>query len=274
MKSFKIILFLLAGLVFTSCEDVVNVDLDTAPPRLVVDAGINWVRGTDGSTQTIKLTTTTGYYEQEIPVASGAQVNIQDGSGNTFAFVEEPGTGLYTCNDFLPVTGRTYTLTVVWEAQTYTATETLYAVPDITSVVQDNEGGFFNEDIEVRLLWQDDGATDDFYMVRFDTETLPYPDYDVIEDEFFQGNEMFDFIWDEDFEAGQEVGIRLYGISQKYFNYMNILISIAEGGAGGGPFQTPPVTVRGNVVNTTNESNYPLGYFRLSEVSVVNYTIE
>ncbi len=54
---------------------------------------------------------------------------------------------------------------------------------------------------------------------------------------------------------------------------MNILLDIA-GSSGGGPFQTPPATVRGNIKNETNFDNYPLGYFRISEADVINYTIK
>jgi hypothetical protein len=54
---------------------------------------------------------------------------------------------------------------------------------------------------------------------------------------------------------------------------MSILLSIA-GNNGGGPFQSPPATVRGNIINTTNPSNYALGYFSLSEMDTKNYTIE
>ncbi|MFD0778445.1 hypothetical protein ACFQZF_08170 [Flavobacterium myungsuense] len=36
---------------FNSCEDVVNVDLNAAPPKLVIDASINWEKGTSGNLQ-------------------------------------------------------------------------------------------------------------------------------------------------------------------------------------------------------------------------------
>ena len=61
MKNIKYILLILTVFFFSACEEVVDVDLNTAPPRLVVDASINWVKGTDGSQQTIKLTMTGSY---------------------------------------------------------------------------------------------------------------------------------------------------------------------------------------------------------------------
>jgi hypothetical protein len=63
------------------------------------------------------------------------------------------------------------------------------------------------------------------------------------------------------------------GIDERYFNYMNKLIAIA-GSSGGSPFATPPATLRGNIVNQTNQKNYPLGYFHLSEIDSRNYIIE
>lgn len=259
---------------FTSCEEVVEVDLTTAPPRLVIDASINWVKGTDGSQQTIKLTTTTGYYDTVIPVVSGATVYVTNSEGTVFDFTETPGTGQYVCNNFIPVIGQTYTLTVINAGQTYTATETLYAVPDILYTTQDNEGGFFNEDIEVRFYFQDEQNVDNFYMVRFDTPVMPYPDYDVFDDRFNTNNEMFGIYSHEDLAPGHLLNIKLYGISERYYNYMFILINLAEGGSGGGPFQTPPSTVRGNIINQTNEDDYALGYFRLSEVDTLDYTVQ
>ena len=84
---------------------------------------------------------------------------------------------------------------------------------------------------------------------------------------------MFNFYSDEDLEPGDVIGIRFHSISQRYYNYIVQLTSIA-GGGGGGPFQTPPTTVRGNLVNQNNIDNYALGYFRLCEVEVLEYTIQ
>lgn len=275
MKNIKYIILILTGLFFTACEKVVDVDLDTAKPRLVVDASINWQKGTDGSQQKVKLTKTTGFYSKDIPVVSGATVFITNTTTNTvFNFTETAGTGEYLCNTFLPVIGNTYVLTVIHDGETYNASETLYAVPKISRVVQDNEGGFLNEDIEVRFFFMDNPAENNFYLIRYDTDLLPYADYNVQDDEFFQGNEMFDFIDHEDFKAGDVVGLNLYGISERYYNYMSIVISMVEGGAGSGPFQTPPVNVRGNLVNQTNSKNFAYGYFRLSESDKLDYTIQ
>ena len=95
----------------------------------------------------------------------------------------------------------------------------------------------------------------------------------VDEDKFFQGNEFFSVSDDDELKAGDEIEITHYGISKQYYNYMNILVSIA-GSNVGGPFQSPPATVKGNIINTTDKANYPLGYFSLSESQTKKFKIE
>lgn len=274
MKNIKYIaLLFLAVLSFSSCEEVVDVDLKTAPPRLVIDASIDWIKGTDGATQKIKLTTTTGYFQSVIPVVSNATVFVTNSSNTTFTFTETLGTGEYVCSDFQPVIGETYVLTVIHNGQNYTATEKMTAVPDITRTEQNDEGGFSNDETEVKFFYNDNGQENNFYLSKFETPHLPYPDYDVMDDKFFQGNEMFGLFTHEDFKPGDQLKISLLGISERYYNYMYILIGIVEG-AGGGPFQTTPANVRGNIVNQTDRNNYALGYFRVAERTELIYTIQ
>jgi hypothetical protein len=54
---------------------------------------------------------------------------------------------------------------------------------------------------------------------------------------------------------------------------MSKLINIS-GSQGGSPFATPSATVKGNIINQTNASNYPLGYFHLSEIDSKIYTVQ
>lgn len=272
MKNIKYIFSLLIITLLASCEEVVNVDLDTAAPRLVVEASIDWARGTSGNEQTVKLTKTRGYYDTVIPVVEGATVFITNSTGRIFNFTEVPGTGNYNCTDFIAVVNETYVLTIVTEGQTYTATEKMYASPEITRTVQNNDGGILGEDIEVRYYFNDFPGEENFYMSRFDADVIPFPEYDLSDDEFFQGNEMFDWFADEDLAPGHVVSIKLYGISQRYYEYMNVLLEAA--GGGGGPFSAVPVAARGNLVNQDNNANYALGYFRVCQVSALNITVE
>lgn len=273
MKKINIILIVIMTAFFTSCEEVVNVNLDTAPPRLVIEAAINWQKGTDGSEQTIKLTTTTGFYSSEIPTVAGATVYIRNSSGTIFDFIEVPGTGKYVCTDFIPVLNETYYLTVVSNGNTYTASETLNPVAPITQIVQNNEGGITGQDIEVRAYFDDPAGEINFYLYEYSSTIQARSDFYVDDDSRFNGNQFFSLSQSEDYKPGDVIRITHYGISQSYYNYMNIVVSLA-GQTGGGPFQSPPATIRGNIINETDSADFPFGYFSLSEMDTKFYTIQ
>lgn len=271
----KYIFFLCTILFFTSCEDVIDVPLDNATPKLVIDANILWQKGTIGNEQKIKLTTTSDFYSNTAPTVSGAVVFITNNSSNTiFTFSEiVANSGEYICTNFLPIINESYTLTINYNGETYTATEKLLATPTINSIQQTLENGFGEEEIQVKFFYQDNGSEDNFYLIGAKNPNLSVLEFGVIEDKFFQGNEMFGLYRSPDLKKDDVLKLSLQSISQRYYNYMNKLLNIA-GSSNGSPFATPPATLRGNIVNSTSESNYPLGYFHLSEIDVRNYVIQ
>ena len=271
MKNLKYIVLLTIAFLAVSCEDVVDIDLKTAEPKLVIDAPILWQKGTAGNEQMIKLTTTGDYYATTVPPASGATVFITDSNNNVFNFIENMQTGEYFCDNFIPVLNTDYELTVVYKNETYSAKETLKPAPSIDRIEQKNDGGFSGDEIEIKIFYTDDGATEDYYLSRYKTNFTAIPLYGWISDEFFQGNQIFGFYSHEDLKSGDTLDYSLLGISKTYYNYMNVLGGIV---GGGGPFQTPPATLRGNVINTTNFNNYALGYFNLSEMDSTRYIVE
>ncbi|MEO8534873.1 MAG: DUF4249 domain-containing protein [Flavobacterium sp.] len=273
MKKVTFFIVFFIAILFTACEEVVDVDLDTAPPKLVIEAAINWKKGTNGAQQSIKLTTTTGYFENQIPVVSGATVFIKNSQNEQFNFIEVPKTGRYVCNNFKPVVNGQYTLTVINNGTTYTANETMKSVAPITRIEQNNEGGFTGKDIEIKAFYTDPAAEDNYYLFKYTYSSKVTSTFYASEDKFYQGNEIFSSSDDDDLKPGDQIEITHYGISEVYYDYMNILVSIA-GSNVGGPFQSPPATVKGNIVNTTDKSNYPLGYFSLSEMDTKKYIIE
>ena len=272
MKISKYISLIVFTLFLLSCEEVVNVDLDTAKPRLVIDASINWQKGTDGSFQKIILSTTTDFYGTRVPSVSGASVSINS-ADSIWEFKDEQNPGEYLCDNFTPIIGETYTLTINYKGEIYTATETMQSVTAIDEIKPKNDGGFSGKDYGIEVYFKDPIA-ENFYMVKFMPEIYKSPRFRVIGDKFTNGNQKSWRFSDEDLKQGTRIDITHYGISEAYYNYMNKIISIASSSAGGSPFQTPPATVRGNIVNSTDAANYALGYFSLSEVDVTNYVIQ
>ena len=146
-------------------------------------------------------------------------------------------------------------------------------VAPITKIVQNNEGGFAGKNIEIKTYYMDPANETNYYLYKYLYSSQAKKDYYVGLDEFYQGNEFFSFSQSDNLKVGDKIVVSHYGISKAYYNYMNVLIEIA-GSVGGRPFQSPPTTVRGNIINTTDAANYPLGYFSLSEVDSKNYTVE
>ncbi|WP_343675009.1 DUF4249 family protein [Chitinophaga sp.] len=256
-----------------SCTKVVEVDLETAAPKLVIDASIDWVKGTTGNEQKIALSTTTGYYDTAFPTVSGADIVVINSADIVFSFIENPGTGEYICSNFHPVIGETYTLKVVLNGEIYTATETCIGVPKIEdNIAQNNKGGIGGDEVEITYYYQDNGSEENHYLQRILSPVSAYPDYKAEDDENSQGNLMRGNFSDKDLMAGDRINIRLYGISGRYYDYFRKLL--AASGAESGPFQTTPGSVRGNIINQTHFANFAYGYFRLSEVDVKDYTIQ
>jgi hypothetical protein len=275
MKTISNYLFIIiAALFLTSCENPVDISLDTAQPKLVIDAVIKWQKGTSGNEQKIKLTTTTDFYTNIIPVVSGATVYITNSTNTVFNFIETPNTGEYICTSFVPVVNENYTLTVINNGQTYKATDKLLATPNINNTSQVSVPGVGGTDlIQVKFFYQDNGLEDNFYLIGFKNSTKAFTEFGVIKDRFFQGNQMFGFYTDDKLKTGDQLDIYLQGISERYNNYMEKLLNIAATD-GGNPFATPPATLRGNIINQTNEENFPLGYFSLGEVDTDVYTVQ
>ena len=273
MKKTTLFFVVLIAILLNSCEDVIQVDLNTAPPKLVIEAAINWLKGSAGNEQKIKLSTTTDYYNKTIPKVSGATVFIKNSANVQFNFIEKPKTGEYICTTFVPKMNETYELTVISEGQTYTATEILKSVAPITKVVQNNQSGFTGNTIEIKSFFNDPADEDNYYLYRYIDSGKLISNYFVDEDKFFNGNEFFSISQNNDLKKGDKLEISHFGVSKAYYNYMNILINIA-GTSNGSPFQSPPSTIRGNIINTTNFDNYALGYFSVSEVDVKTYIVE
>lgn len=262
---------LLLVLFFSSCEDVVTLDLETGQTKIVVDAEIMWLKGTTGEVQTIKISKTAPYYNNTTPKVSGAQVRVENSNGDVFIFDEtEPGS--YVCTNFVPVINMDYTLYVTAEGQSFKAVEKLTSVTPIDRVEQKIVPDFGGEDvIELTFYYKDPVDEINYYLTDYKSDFLIFPEYELTKDELYNGNEINTRFSDEDkIQPGTIVDITNRGISKNFYNYMNLLLEVY----GGSPFSIPPGNIRGNIVNTTDANNFAFGYFRLCEADKVSYLVK
>ncbi len=275
------ILFLVLLTFSVSCTDIVDVDTPVAAPRLVVEASIDVEKGTPGNEQSIKLSESRPYFDNlgELPVTEAAVKVTNNTTNEEFVFTNI-GNGMYTTSSFVPVMNQSYTLEIIYKGETYTAQETLTPVPEVDEISQSREGGFNDEALEANIFFYDIAGEENFYFFRFEEPGDLLPELLVIPDRFIDGNRMRVFFEKEDdedlnqdeFESGDIANMSFYGISEQYFNYLDILITQYEDGEN--PFGTIPSPIKGNCVNVTHPDNYAFGYFRISEVINISYTFD
>ena len=262
-----LLLFILFGAI-SSCEEVIQVDLNESDPKLVIEASINLLE--DGTSNAyVKITRTYPYFDVEVPYVLNAEVRITDDLGELFPFVYLEN-GKYV-GDLIPEMGRVYNLEVVVDGEAFTASQQLYSVANLDFVEQNNEGGFSGEDIELKAFFTDPEGVQNFYF--FEGLSDKGDLRDAFYDNFFDGNVFFGYYSVEDISPGDEVVFNLFGVDEAFYNFMFTLLQ-QTGANNNGPFETQPATVRGNIINETNSEDFPLGYFRISEVSTLSYIVE
>jgi len=280
MKNIVINILLVTSILLASCTDVIDIDVPYAGPKLVVEASLDWQKGTVGNTQTIKLSELQPYFDDTTPyIVTGASVKVTNDSNGRVAHFIDQDNGDYVTSEFIPVVDQSYTLEVVYNGITFAAREILTPVVTIDLVNQSMENGFDPNVIEVNIFFKDPLEEENYYLTIFQERKELLPTLLDISDEFTNGNEMRIFYekftneesGEKELQPGDIVDIELYGISKTYFNYIRLLI---EQNNDGGPFSTIPASLRGNCINIIDPDDYALGYFRLTEVDKRTYVVE
>lgn len=261
-------------MIFFSCEKVVDIDVPSIEPKLIIDASfeVYFDETPISAKNVVKLTESADYFDEIIPVVSNATVFLTNLSDNTIInFVDTNANGSYEPDtDFIPADNIEYELTVIHNNETYKGKATKIKSTRIIDVEQGDETLFSGNEVEISVKIQDEKNIENYYFFDFQNNN-----YSVIEDRFFDGQEyeVPNFYSEDDIILPTAVNIRMLGISKEYFTYLRILIG-QSGQNGGGPFETVPTSLLGNMVNTTNENNFPLGYFHIAETDTFAIFLE
>ena len=300
MKCRYFILLVMIALA-SACEDVIDVDLPTGRPRLIVDALIRVDTTQAFLGVQVKVAETNNFFE-EVPVTSLESIIIittvtrQDGlvlGTEVSNLIDiDPGSGIYTPNPNFSTEQRIgtsavlqdedvlFTLILEHKGRKYAA-QTRYApAACLLSLVQGTETLFSDDETEVIVALDDNPEVDNFYIFDFD-----FDEFLISEDTFYNGQKFkFSYFYDKNLNPGQEVTVSILGADRTFYNYMNQLIEQSEGPQG--PFQTPAATVRGNVFDITDLDNrevfdnvaqadvFPLGYFAIVQEFKSTITIQ
>ena len=288
------ILFLFSAALFTSCEDVIDINTDPAPQLLVVDA---WINNLD-QPQIINLSLSQPYFNSDAPQgATGAEVSVENSSGKIMIF-EEQNNGNYvwtpTAGETIGEVGDRYTLSIDWNDQRYEATSQMNRVPEIDSITQEfrepelgnpegiyasffardfpgqgdaywiktyKNGQFLNKPIEMNLAFDaafDSGSSvDGVVFIDLIRELINrFPDEDNPEDDF----EI------PPYAPGDSIRVEIHSITEDAFDFLNIAKEQMTNGDNT-IFALPLANTKSNVTNV-DSGDSALGFFNVSKVSI------
>lgn len=264
------IFIVLVLLVFSGCQDVIEVEVPNDKPRLSIDALVRVNANEPLAQIKVKATETTSFFE-EISPADLSEVYIVNTTDNSqIDLIEEPlGSGIYISE--WPINNMLQgelQLTIFFKGEVYTAKTSYVPTVPLDAINQGDGTLFSGEETEVVLSFTDEPNREDFYLFDFD-----FNEYLVSEDTFYPGQSFeFSYFYEDGLESGRELNISIIGVDEPFYNYMNQLI--VQSGGDQGPFQTPSATVKGNIVNTTNADNFALGYFAVCQTYNNIFVIE
>lgn len=291
MKRIVYLIFLTA--VLYSCEDVINPQLESAEPVLVIDA---WINNLPDS-QKVILTRTQPYFQNILPPAvSGATVTITDQNGMVFSFLEDkPGEYVWvpSGNDVFGALGLNYTLSVQTNGETFVAESRMGRVPVVDSItffVQ--EGNQFIDDLYQAEFWAKDPVeTGDAYWIKFykngvqqnkPSEIITAYDAGFTKGGNFSGVEFIPPIrrainpFDTDandqllspYKVGDSVSVRIHAVTEAAFNFLNqVAIQTDRPGGFSELFSTPLANVSTNIRNLNTNGSKVVGFFNVGAVS-------
>jgi hypothetical protein len=228
MKSLLNISFALSMLFFLSCQEVIDVDLNTADPKLVVNGTIT----NENKPFRVELAKTLNFDEpNDFPPVTGALVIVHDDTGAADTLLEQAA-GVYETPYAKPgEPGRTYTLHIEAEGRTYYATSTLPQPVALLSLGVETTGD--GEARQVMLLpeFQDPAGETNYYRFVQYNDDERMPRYFLLPDTYIDGNHVFPPLFTDTMPApGGGVTLELQAIDRGVYKYLYALQATGEHG--------------------------------------------
>jgi hypothetical protein len=255
-------LFYLLSIVFmlplASCEKVIDLDLDDAAKKYVIEGILTDQAGT----ARVLISRTKSFTEDNsFPGVSGATVTITETGGATTT-LSQTSTGIYEATALIGVSGKTYTLNVSVNGESFSAVCNMPQKINLDTIYVTNEFLFGESRKIVNTVYSDPvGLGNSWRFVQY-VNGRKEDQIMIRDDEYSDGrriaNQLFYFTDDEDNEAdeiksGDEVMIDMLCIDPVIYRYWwSLFRSSTDIGGQGQATPTNPVT---------NIKGGALGYF-------------
>jgi hypothetical protein len=247
-------------LLLSSCEDVIQLDLESTESRIVIEATIN----ASSQTATVLISKTNDFYDNTEPEqVSGAIITLQSETGDTYTFSEaSPGT--YVAENVIANPEEVFNLNVEVEDRVYEATATVPSAANLKEITQsDFPSGPFGDEGAILLsaIWDDPAGTENFYRIRtYIDNTFQADSYTVLTDDIRGDGEEITTPIQKGFDENTTVTVELLSTDEAYYDYFFQVASLSGEGAN----STTPYNPTGNF------SNEALGYFGIFHSSTLS----
>jgi hypothetical protein len=236
MKRFIVFISLITFLL--SCEKVINLDLESSQPKLVVEANITDQPGP----YFVTLTTSVPFSNTNTyPEVNNATVTIADNVGQTET-LQAIGGGRYRTSTLQGIVGRTYTLTIVASGVTYTAKSTMPSKVNLDSLLYRPIKFGIDSQKTVTPKYIDPIAFGNNYRFVLRVNGRLDKNYFVDNDNVNNGR-PYDrplFTNDITIESGNIVTVEMQCVDAQAYQYYFTLAEIQGNGPGGGAAPTNP----------------------------------
>lgn len=254
MKFLKSLLILsLAVIAFSSCEKVIDVKLNNADKKLVIDAQITNVAGT---CKVIISRTKEFSSNNELDGVSGATIEILGDDGTVFSLADIGG-GVYESDGATGLPGHTYELKITVEGKTYTATSTMPEFVTFDSLSVEKQKFFDEEQVFANVSFKDPVGGRNYYRFVQHVNDYKIPGYSLLDDDLSDGKDIRStlyFFLDDDIEpvkSGDEFIVEMQGIDAAVYKYWFSLEQSASGSGNSAAPANPVSNIKGDA----------LGYF-------------
>ena len=223
VRYLSVVIFII--FIFTSCEEVINIELNTANPSLVIEGQLF-----KDSTCLVRLTRTASYFSPEEPMfVENARIILYDGT--IFDELNYSGNGIYTGESIIGTEGKNYQVEIECEGTIYEGISYMPQKTDIISLSYSksqsqsvlNPSGKTVFTITCRFI--DNPDEDNCYMVRFMTDDGMAEDsyYLLTEVKANDGiiNKIENVISFSEsiFYDGGEIEVQVFSIDKSVYNY-------------------------------------------------------
>lgn len=254
LKTIIYTICLISVLGLSSCEKVIDIDLNTPETQLVIEGNITdqLIR------QTIRISKSVPYTDSnDYPPVSGATVAVTDNQGRIWNFVEtQPGR--YTSSRFQGQEFLTYTLQVIVDNVTYTAVSTMPQAVKLDGLGLKVFTFGDEQNKQVEAYYKDPEGRENQYRFNMQVNGLPVKRIFVENDRFSDGKEATSTLFynpgndSEKLKEGDEVEVEMQSIDKPIYTYwFSISQQTQNGPAAGITPANPP----------SNIDHDALGYF-------------